>query len=356
MEYAKAKAAVQTEFLPLGSDVEAMPAFLGSAGVARELLLLDDRPSDRSMGSYGKKWNEVGPSESVFGGRVAAVVVNASSKLDRVTLDQAKMVFSGQTRDWKTLASGSVSLAAGRIVLYGLPGHEAAAKVFYKECLPAEKMAAIATKKDSAEVLSAVAMDPQGIGFVDLAALLTAAGGPATQPASAMGSYSRGITVPPGIAGILGSEEAIVAAAKKAGVKVLAITVNGKPIMPSAENIRTAMYPFSQRLFLYVHPKASDTAKEFAKFIATCGQSSAEPPAVKDPNEPSWMNDAMRAVFAVETVKSVAETYRKNGLIPLAVVLPIQSPFPTSAPAKDGVPAKTPTPAKAVSVSPIQSN
>jgi hypothetical protein len=76
------------------------------------------------------------------------------------------------------------------------------------------------------------------------------------------------------------------------------------------------MYPFSQRMFLYVHPQARETAKDFAKFMATCGASTAERP--KDGSEPSWMNDAMRGVFADETVKAVMETYAKHGLIPLA--------------------------------------
>jgi len=54
----------------------------------------------------------------------------------------------------------------------------------------------------------------------------------------------------------------------------------------------------SQRLWLYVHPQASDTARDFAKFIATCGASEASPYA--------------------DTVKAVMDTYRKNGLVPLA--------------------------------------
>jgi hypothetical protein len=148
-------------------------------------------------------------------------------------------------------------------------------------------MAAATVKKDTAEVLAALSADPLGIAFVDLSAL------PA-DPA-------------------------------KAGVKVLAVTAGGKAVMPSAESIRTAMYPFSQRLFLYVHPKASDTAKDFAKFIATCGQSEASP--------------------YTDTLKAVAETYRKNCLIPLAVVQPARSSFPTSAPAKADAPAKTDAPA-----------
>jgi ABC-type phosphate transport system substrate-binding protein len=117
-------------------------------------------------------------------------------------------------------------------------------------------------KKDSAEVLAAVSMDPQAIGFVDLAGI------PATGQS----------------------------------VKILAIKLGSgeraKLIQPTPENIRSAMYPLSQRLWLYVHPQASDTAKDFVKFIATCGASEASPYA--------------------DTVKAVMDTYRKHGLVPLA--------------------------------------
>jgi ABC-type phosphate transport system substrate-binding protein len=317
-DYVRAAALVQTGFSAADTDMPAVGAFVSQIGAAKEILLLEDRPGDRALGAYGKRWNDLAPAECMFAGRAAAVVVSAGSKLDSLTAKQVQSVFSGEAKDWQTLGTGPTAPAAGRITRYGLPGHEQAARVFYKECLPAEKMAAVTTKKDSAEVLSAVAGDPQGIGFIDLATLLSVAGGPATQPAVAMGSYGQGAKIPPGMAGILASEEAIVTAAKKAGVKVLAIRVgtgaSAKDVTPSAENIRTGMYPFAQRLFLYVHPKASDTAKDFAKFIATCGQSEASP--------------------YTDTVKAVAETYRKHGLIPLAVVQPPRSLFPTSAPMK----------------------
>ena len=49
---------------------------------------------------------------------------------------------------------------------------------------------------------------------------------------------------------------------------------------------------------MYVHPEASETAKDFSNFIATCGGSEETPYA--------------------DTVKMVMDTYHKHGLIPLA--------------------------------------
>jgi ABC-type phosphate transport system substrate-binding protein len=98
----------------------------------------------------------------------------------------------------------------------------------------------------------------------------------------------------------LSSVEKMQADAAKAGVKVLGIKLagpQGQVVYPTPENIRTAMYPLSQRLYLYVHPKASETAKDFAKFIATCGASAATPYA--------------------DVEGDVRKAFLKNGLIPL---------------------------------------
>jgi ABC-type phosphate transport system substrate-binding protein len=128
--------------------------------------------------------------------------------------------------------------------------------------VPRDKLRRVTYKKDTAEAVAAVSMDPQAIAFVDLAAI----------PASGQ------------------------------SVKVLPVKFGqgekARNIAPTAENIRSAMYPLSQRYFLYVHPKASDTAKDFARFLATCGGSEASP--------------------YTDTVKAMMEAYQKHGLIPLA--------------------------------------
>ncbi|MCY2932517.1 MAG: substrate-binding domain-containing protein, partial [Planctomycetota bacterium] len=158
--------------------------------------------------------------------------------------------------------NGRSQIAKSGIKAIGLRGDELATGIFEKECLERAKWKRVAIKKDSAEVLAAVSMDPQAIGFVDLAGI------PATGQS----------------------------------IKILAIKLGtgerAKLIQPTPENIKSAMYPLSQRLWLYVHPQASDTAKDFVKFIATCGASEASPYA--------------------DTVKAVMDTYRKNGLVPLA--------------------------------------
>jgi len=155
--------------------------------------------------------------------------------------------------------------------------------VFHSEAVAAGKIKRMVVKKDTAEVVAAVSMDSQAIGFVDLTAI----------PGMGAGVLAGDVVV-----GALADD----LAAGGQSVRVLAIQLGtgerAKYILPTAENVKNAMYPLSQRLYLYVHPQANETAKDFAKFLATCGGSEASPYA--------------------DTVKSVMEAYRKHGLIPLA--------------------------------------
>jgi len=251
--------------------VATMTPFVAAGG--KELLFLADKPSARAMELHGQKWNALGrdangqpngtgPAEYLLAGRAAAVVVNPANKIDALTIGQLQAIFGGEVADWGTLGNSGSQIKGSQIKPYGLRSDDLATGIFEKECLERAKWKRVGIKKDSAEVLAAVSMDPQAIGFVDLADI------PATGQS----------------------------------VKILAIKLGmgerAKLILPTPENIKNAMYPLSQRLWLYVHPQASDTAKDFVKFIATCGASEASPYA--------------------DTVKAVMDTYRKHGLVPLA--------------------------------------
>jgi ABC-type phosphate transport system substrate-binding protein len=263
--------------------VPPMTPFVAAGG--KELLFLADKPSARAMELYGKQWNALGstslttsgrdangqpngtgPAEYLLAGRAAAVIVNPANKIDALTIGQLQAIFGGEVADWSTIGStgltASGGTAKGTIKPYGLRGDDLATGIFEKECLERARWKRVEIKKDSAEVLAAVSMDPQAIGFVDLAGI------------SATGQSVRILAIK------LGTGE------------------RAKLILPTPENIKNAMYPLSQRLWLYVHPQASDTAKDFVKFIATCGASEASPYA--------------------DTVKAVMDTYRKHGLVPLA--------------------------------------
>jgi len=276
-EYVRAGRVVKLVMEPASSDAAAIRAFLGDP--PRDLLVLGDKPSARAMELYGKQWNALGrdanggsthsassgqagltagkpngagPAEYLLAGRAAAVIVNPANKIDALTIGQLQAIFGGEVEDWGTL--GSTSLTArgdskSQIKVYGLRSDDPATGIFEKECLDRYKWRRVVVKKDTAEAVAAVSMDPQAIGFVDLTAI------PATGQ----------------------------------NIKILAIKLGtgerAKLIQPTPENIKSAMYPLSQRLWLYVHPAASETGRAFAAFV---------------------------------TSVLPMDTYRKHGLVPLA--------------------------------------
>jgi len=238
-DFVRAKAVLQVTYQPGESGV-AVGGFVNVSNPQRELLLLDGLPNEQAMRSHATKWNDLQPAESIpAASTVVAVVVNPANKVASLSLDQLQSILSGKTGDWKLLGSGS-----GDIRVFGLPGDTAASKLISKELLPFSQATKLKARKDTAEVLSAVSLDPQAIGFVDLAAI------PAGQ-----------------------------------NVNILSIGPGIRPAAPTPANIKSGMYPLAQRMFLYVHPKASDTAKDFAKFLVS---------------------------------GECDETFRKHGLIPLS--------------------------------------
>jgi ABC-type phosphate transport system substrate-binding protein len=304
-------------------EVASLGAFV--SGYA-DVVLLADKPSARAMQLHGQKWNALGrdkdgkpngtgPAEYLLAGRAAAVIVNPANKIDALTIGQLQAIFGGEVADWGTIGSTGLTtrgnsgsqIKGSQIKIYGLRADDPATGIFEKECLDRYKWRRVVVKKDTAEAVAAVSMDPQAIGFVDLAAI-PATGqsvrilgirlpgrGSAAAPPPAFAEATAG-RPPAGAAGTSPVRGGGVAAPPPAPGATS--PRGGGVYYPSPENIKSAMYPLSQRLWLYVHPKASDTAKDFVKFIATCGASEASPYA--------------------DTVKAVMDTYRKHGLVPLA--------------------------------------
>jgi len=315
------------------APVPPMTPFVAAGG--KELLFLADKPSARAVELHGQKWNALGrdsagkpngagPAEYLLAGRAVAVIVNPANKIDALTLAQLQAIFGGEVEDWGTLGnSGSQitgsQIKGSQIKAYGLRSDDLATGIFEKECLERAKWKRVGIKKDSAEVLAAVSMAPQAIAFVDLAAI------PATgQNVRVLGIRlpGRGPAAPPppaeagtspvgggGVAERTGAAPPPAFAEATAGRPAPGATSlvrGGGVYYPTPENIKSAMYPLSQRLWLYVHPQASDTARDFVKFIATCGGST------------SLTAGASEASPYADTVKSVMDTYRKHGLVPLA--------------------------------------
>ncbi len=298
-EYVRAKAVVQLSYVPVYEDLPAIGDFVGGGAGMRELLFLADKPSARAMAVHGEKWKALGrdandqpdgtgPAEHLLAGRAVAVIVNPANKLSSLTLGQLRAIFGGKVKDWNTIGGTGLATGGGtglglpasprqaglgasgkagsgkagpgatggaaappqagaakelRIHAFGVRVKDPATAVFEKECLSRYKWGRVVAKKDTAAAVAAVSMDPQAIAYVDLMAI------PGLSSAALTGSF----------------------AAAGQNVKVLAIQTSArtKPILPTLQNIRSATYPLSQRLYVYVHPKASNVAKTFETFMTS---------------------------------------------------------------------------------------
>lgn len=276
-QYIRSKDVMQFNFRDADQDTSLIGAFVSKRASKTDLLFLMDRPSDRAMDLFGKKWNQLQPPEHVLAGRATAIIVNAANKLDSLTLGQIESIFAGQVDDWSVVAPGSIEVQAERegandipIKRYGLRSNDAAARAFHKDRMDADQHGRIKLLPTTADVVSAVSIDPQAIGFVDLAAI----------PESGQ------------------------------TIKVLGIQLRSgnttETIYPKPETIRNAMYPYAERLYLYVHPDANETAKCFAEFLSSGGRSAKTP--------------------YTEPVKYLMKLYQSYGLTPLSKAA-IEQPF-----------------------------
>lgn len=270
-DFIRASKPVQLTQKAESSDASSLTAFVGEK--PPDFMILPNKPGEQAMKIHGQKWNGLNPAEYVLAGRSIAIIVNSINQLDSLTLDQVRDVFTGTTSDWNVLGKDLVPAGTGDvsssvfikpdkpsadarrgIILYGLASPTPVAPgnvpdpyfALFTRAIGQSKLAAYQAKKDSAETIAAVAMDPAAIAFVDASQLVTATG---------------------------------------KAIKVLAIGEPGKSVLPQARAILDGSYLLSTRLYLYIHPKASTTAKDFTAFI---------------------------------TSSLCIESYMKNGLIPLS--------------------------------------
>ncbi|MFP4029384.1 MAG: substrate-binding domain-containing protein [Candidatus Brocadiia bacterium] len=269
-EYVRAREAVQLRSRPYSRERLAAGAFLkdSSDGVdpSPSLLLTDHKLSAERLKEHQEGWEKLQPTEHLLAGRAVAIIVNRANKIDALSVDQIKTIFSGKRRDWSELGRTGLSSPRGAegvpIRTAGLPGRNRAAELFYQQCVSRRELRCRQLKRDSARAIAAVSMNARAIGFVDLKKV-----------------PKEGRTV-----------------------KVLDIRVGEgkkrKALGPTPRNIQTGAYPLSQRFYLYVHPEARETEKSFARFLSTSGKSCQNP--------------------YDDTVKAVMEVYESHDLVPAA--------------------------------------
>jgi phosphate transport system substrate-binding protein len=161
-------------------------------------------------------------NEKVLGLDGVAVIVNEAGSTDAMTKNEVAQIFSGAStgKSWHLYArddkSGTYDTFRDRVL--GTRTLDGSAKRI----------------EDSRALVTAVAQDRDGIGFVGL-------------------PYA-------------------------VGVKVLAISEKGAlPLVPNAMTVRTESYPLSRRLYLYLPDSAKPEAREFVRFaLSSAGQDVVE--------------------------------------------------------------------------------
>jgi len=218
VEYVGAKAVVQMRYT-VADEPAAVGQFLGG----KELLLLQGPPGEATLKVHGARWAELKAKRYVIAGRAVAIVTSIVNQEEAMTLDRVRSIFAGEVAQW----GDSLVMAQKDIHCYGLGAADPVAAMFFSGVMRGTQCKNLQVKKDTAEILAALILYPQGIAFVDLAG------------------------IPP----------------DDKAVRIVAIGSGDKVVKPNGRTVAEGTYPLSQRLFLYVSPQASETTKDFVRFM-----------------------------------------------------------------------------------------
>lgn len=181
-DFIKAQTVAQMRFTE-ANDANANAAFVNGA----ELLLTDGPVNEKALQNYKAKWDalvELVPRQPMaattsqpatrpltpriletitpprmpeykIGGRAVALIVPLANKLDALTVDQVRLIFAGQMRDWKILAALDIP-GTTEVHCYCPDRPEAAFDTFFS-IMNLKDVGGLGTtvrKKTNAEVLS----------------------------------------------------------------------------------------------------------------------------------------------------------------------------------------------------------
>lgn len=247
-EFIKAKTAVQLEFVDSGKRRKSFYSGLDHVDHdileqfnegSIELLLTDtplktDNQSQATLKSKNKTSSETfsAPRSVVIGHLAAGIVVHPENPLKSLTLDEVKAIFSGMVKKWPAVRG-----AAPPIHVFGLKRNKPVAQLLKEKLFKGEKRKLLKYKAqpNNEKVISAVASDPAAIGFVDL---------------SQLSPEEKSVRLVP----VLPPGQSLV---KQKTTKNTKKTNEKRDVPP----------PLSRTLTLYISPKASLMAMDFAKFL-----------------------------------------------------------------------------------------
>jgi phosphate transport system substrate-binding protein len=168
------------------------------------------------------RYKETQPCVAVFGQRPTevkvgvsgvAVYVHADNPVKELMYEDLEGIFTGKHKNWKRLGGKDAP-----IVAYGMGTNTAAGELFTEEVLGGKAMAGEVHVVTDAELLKAIALDPNSLGFAPLA--------------------------------------------RTEGIRALNIkrVYSSTPVEPSEETISNRIYPISRFLYGYLDPAANQGA------------------------------------------------------------------------------------------------
>jgi phosphate transport system substrate-binding protein len=150
-----------------------------------------------------------------------AVYVHKSNRVQELTLEQIRKIFTGEITNWKAVGG-----ADKRIVLYSRENNSGTYEFFKEHVLQKQDFAATAQHMaGTAALINAVGKDPSAIGF----------GG----------------------------------AAYASNVKAIAVAKNAQSgfVRPNKESILDGTYPISRFLYFYLHERPTGEIKKFIDWV-----------------------------------------------------------------------------------------
>ena len=170
------------------------------------------------------RWKGLDPQEHLLGLRAIALVVHPRNAVDNLTMEQLQAIYSGKIANWKVLGGEDKPIRR-----YGLAPTDPLAVLFHAKVLSADKCPLLQRKKSSDDLATALASDPQGIGFLDMT----------------------------------------LAATNAQTLKTLGISDGKKAVLPNAQTLQDGTYRLGEPLLLYVPAEAKADTKAFVEFLVS---------------------------------------------------------------------------------------
>jgi len=173
--------------------------------------------------------NGVVAYEIVVGIDGLSVIVNASTKVNSLTIEQIGAIFRGEITNWKDVGGSDQSIS-----LYGRQANSGTF-VFFQEHVLGKKEYSARMKRmnGNSQIVEGILADASGIGYVGI--------------------------------GYIYDDKGNV----RDGLKVLSVAkdANASPVSPLiAENVKSGKYPIARALYQYTNGKPKGDVKDFIQF------------------------------------------------------------------------------------------